>query len=252
MEPQAPDSSTGLKVSMQSYQKQSCHEAHNPACQRRDTEESQGSLSLDPSLTSNATSCLQTQTPLSEDRYISNLASGLDNAVLESMHTATTEFILQWPQFDMLESLRRECVSVFRLEQSRMPLKISSAPVYPYVGLEEIDAILDSFQTNVNFWYPTMSLAQLEVVRELAQSGRITDEGPEACLALLTLALGCACQATKSSVGADQSQLNENDAKNRAATLKLGGIYFEVALKKLHIAQMIVSTPATQCLFFVA
>jgi hypothetical protein len=174
----------------------------------------------------------------------------MQNAVLESMHTSTTESVLQWPHFDVFPSLRENYVSIFQLEQSRPALVMSLASFHPYVAPDEVYMVLDSFQHNVNFWYPTLSQDQLEGVRELLISGRPSEDNTETCLALLTMALGYACQAT---VGLDPGgNLDENEKRRHGSKRRMGDLYFESALKKIYVALMDVSPTATHCLFFAA
>lgn len=174
----------------------------------------------------------------------------MQNAVLESMHTSTTESVLQWPHFDVFPSLRENYVSIFQLEQSRPALITSPTSFHPYVTPDEVDMILDSFQHNVNFWYPTLSQGQLESVREVLISGRMSEDNTETCLALLTMALGYACETT---VGLNLSgDLSVNEKRRHGSKRKMGDLYFESALKKMYAALMDVSPTATHCLFLAA
>lgn len=171
------------------------------------------------------------------------------------MHTSTTESVLQWPHFDVFPSLRNDYVSIFELEQSRTPLKLRSGPttVYPYVTAEQIEATLESFQHNVNFWYPTMSRNQLDKARLMAKmlnAGIPEENSIEACLAHLTMALGCASQTI---AGLASGTLpSEEELMRRAKLREMGDLYFETALKTLHVVHMDVGSTATQCLFFTA
>jgi hypothetical protein len=188
------------------------------------------------------------QTPLSET---TRGGYSFDNAVLDSMHTSTTESILQWPHFDTFPSLRTDHASIFHLEQSRSPLKMRPNAMYPYVGIEDIDSILDSFQHNVNFWYPTMSQSQISRIRSTLESGVPSDDTIEACLTLLTLALGCASQII-AGLRHGGAMLSEDETRKRLLRRNMGDIYFESALKKMHVAHLHVTSEAIQCLFFAA
>ncbi|KAK1757771.1 C6 zinc finger domain-containing protein [Echria macrotheca] len=174
----------------------------------------------------------------------------LENAVLDSMHTSTTESVLNWPHFDVFPSLRHDYVSIFELEQRRPPLRTRPAVMYPYVTAEDVDGVLGSFEHAVNFWYPTMSRAQLDRVRTVVVEGAF-DDSPETCLALLTMALGCASQVI-AGLARGVDMLNEDDKKRRAARKAMGDIYFDSALKRLYVAHTHVSSTATHCLFFAA
>lgn len=176
--------------------------------------------------------------------------SGLDNAVLDSMHTSTTEAVLQWPHFDQYPSLRADYMPIFHLEQTRPDLNLTTSTIYPYVTQEDIASILDAFQYNVNFWYPTVSQGQLRAVHNSMMSGDPTDNSIESCLSLLIMALGCASQVT-----ANLPQggiLNEDESRYRASRRKIGDKYFEGALKKLHVAHLTVSSTSAQCMLFTA
>lgn len=185
--------------------------------------------------------------------------SSFDNAVLDSMHTSTTESILQWPHFDAFPSLRAGHVPIFHLERSRPALLLltRSGVACPMAGPSEVDAMLVAFQTGVNFWYPTMSQAQVERVRAAASldAGILwgDEDSVEACLALLTLALGCAGQAARGRPGSGDAEAEgEGEVRWRLLRRRVGDMYFENALKKMHVAHLHVTSEAIQCLFFAA
>ncbi|TEA11550.1 Echinocandin B biosynthetic cluster transcription factor ecdB [Colletotrichum sidae] len=187
------------------------------------------------------------RTPLSETQY----QNSFENAVLDSMHTSTTESVLQWPHFDVFPSVRDGYVSIFHLEQSRPAVKTRSATMYPYVTAEDVDGILDSFENTINFWYPTMSRGQLAQVRGLISDG-IPEEDSSilVCLALLTMALGCAGQVTAAL--APGAALSDEERKRRASRKAVGDMFFDGVLKKLHVVHTNVGSTATHCLFFTA
>ncbi|KAK3355524.1 hypothetical protein B0H65DRAFT_50592 [Neurospora tetraspora] len=123
--------------------------------------------------------------------------NNLENAVLESRRTSTTESILQWPHFDVFPSLRNDYTSIFHLEQSRPRIRTKTAYIHPYMTEEEVDSILGAFEHAVNFWYPTTSRDQLQDARTMITNGNFDDDdGLRVCLALLTMALGCASKVT--------------------------------------------------------
>ncbi|WDK12921.1 C6 zinc finger domain-containing protein, partial [Colletotrichum graminicola] len=186
------------------------------------------------------------RTPLSETQYQNNY----DNAVLDSMHTSTTESVLQWPHFDAYSAMRDGYVSIFHLEQSRQAVKTRSTSMYPYVTSENIEGIIDSFEYTINFWYPTMSRNQLEQVRDLISGGIPEEDSILACLALLTMALGCAGQVTAGLTTG--KALSGEERKRRAAMKAMGDVYFDSVLKKLHVVHTNVGSTATHCLFFTA
>lgn len=177
-------------------------------------------------------------------------ANGLDNAVLDSMHTSTTESVLQWHHFDVFPSLRNDYESIFHLEHSRPTLKLAHSTPFPYLHQEDLSSILESFERNVNFWYPTVSQRQFESIRAILGAGAPADDSEQTCLALLVMALGCASQVTSDMTSAESFSAEET--KRRAARRRMGDIYFEGALKKLYVAHLTLNSTATQCLFFVA
>ena len=177
-------------------------------------------------------------------------ANGLDNAVLDSMHTSTTESVLQWHHFDVFPSLRDDYKSIFHLEHSRSSLKLSSSTPFPYLHHDDLSSILESFEHNVNFWYPTVSQRQLEIIHSILATGAPTDNSVQTCLALLVMALGCASQVTSNLTSAESFSAEET--RRRGTRRHMGDIYFEGALKKLYVAHLTLSSTATQCLFFVA
>mgnify|MGYP004726301551 CR=1 FL=1 len=120
----------------------------------------------------------------------------------------------------------------------------------PYVDAEDIVAILEAFERNVNFWYPSMSQAQLVEIRAILQNGMPAEDTVHSCLCLLTLALGCASQAAEDLRFVSEPDVTEKEKRVRKR--KLGDIYFQLALKKLHVAHLQVDSESTQCLFFTA
>ncbi|KAF5724848.1 nitrogen assimilation transcription factor nirA [Fusarium mundagurra] len=188
------------------------------------------------------------QTPTSQDHREN--VNNLENAVLDSMHTSTTESILQWPHFDVFPLLRHDGDSIFYLEQARPPLAVASNPMYPYVDAEDINSMLEAFERNINFWYPSMSQEQLGNIRATLQTGMPSEDTVHSCLCLLTLALGCASQAAEDLRFTAEPDAAEKDRRLRKR--KLGDIYFQLALKKLHVAHLQVDSQSTQCLFFTA
>ncbi|KAK4231088.1 lactose permease [Podospora fimiseda] len=180
----------------------------------------------------------QHRTPtMTSDSHHQN--GSLDNAVLDSWHTSTTESVLQWPHFDTFPSLRLEySSSFFELEKNRSSLKTRKTGMYPYVSSEEVNIILEGFSQKVNFWYPTVSVKQLERTREIILgNGDEEEETVESCLALLIMALGCA------------SLVVSSEEKGKRA---IGDMYFDAALKRVYVAHMDVSAVGTHCFFFVA
>lgn len=193
------------------------------------------------------------------------------------MHTSTTESVLQWPHFDVFPSLRRGYVTIFHLEQARPAFRTRPASLCwpPYASAHEVDAVLAAFEHGVNFWYPTVSRAQLEAVRRVMLDGGVgssSGSGAEfeagggggggaagetlRCLALLTMALGCASQvigglAEGTGPGAGAA-MDEAEWQRRRARREVGDRYFDCVMSMLHVAHTDISPTATHCLLFVA
>lgn len=199
---------------------------------------------------SSRTSHPHPRTPISETRHDRCGNSGFENAVLDSMHTSTTESVLQWHHFDGFPSLRNDYTPIFQLEQTRPALSMKVATVHPYVTAEDVDSILNSFQRSVNFWYPTMSQSQLDRIRSVLNSGVTSEDSIEASISLLTMALGCANQAT--SALDNNAELSGQEKRWRTSRRQMGDVYFDAALKKAYNAHLTVSSVSAQCLFFVA
>ncbi|KAG5983286.1 hypothetical protein E4U55_000364 [Claviceps digitariae] len=180
------------------------------------------------------------RTPTSGNDTRQDKASSFENAVLDSMHTSTTESVLSWHHFDNFPSLRNDYSSIFQLEQSRPSLAIKQSTIYPYVTSEDVDSILESFEHNVNFWYPTMSRRQIERTRTLIDSGVTPEDNIDACVALLAMALGCASQVTTDMESA--SSVSEQDARRRISRRQMGDVYFDAALKKAYVAHLSVTS----------
>lgn len=193
-----------------------------------------------------ALSATSLDTPLDQAADAAYTRNGVENAVLESMHTSTTEAILQWPHFVDFPSLRSRYVSIFQLEHQRTPIDIGPVALQPYIATDDIDEILSAFERNVNFWYPTLSCDQLQDVRAAIISGSTQTDSIDACLASLVMALGCASQliAGLTFVGS----LPDFERRRRVERRRLGNMYFFSALKKLYVAHTDVSSGAAQCL----
>jgi hypothetical protein len=169
------------------------------------------------------------------------------------MHTSTTESVLQWPHFDVFPSLRHNYVSIFRLEQSRPSFRTRPMSMCPYASAAEIDEVFEAFEHGVNFWYPTVSRAQMKAMRAVMVDSA-DDESDSAdtqrCLALLTMALGCASQVIGGLT--DGVSMSEAEWGWRRARRVVGDRYFDCVMRMLHVAHTDVSPAATHCLLFVA
>ncbi|KAG6000625.1 hypothetical protein E4U21_005277 [Claviceps maximensis] len=176
------------------------------------------------------------RTPTGVNDVRQDKASSFENAVLDSMHTSTTESVLSWHHFDNFPSLRNDYSSIFQLEQSRSSLPIKQSILYPYVTSVDVDSILESFEYNVNFWYPTMSRRQVEQTRNLINKGVTPEDNIDVCVALLTMALGCASQVTSDME--DASSVSQQDARRRTSRRQMGDVYFNAALRMAYVAHL--------------
>lgn len=184
--------------------------------------------------------------------------NSLENAVLDSMHTSTTESILQWPHLDAFPSLRQGYVPIFRLEQRRPPLRARATSMLPCVAPDDVDGVLSAFQAAVNFWYPTTSLEQVERCRKVLVAAAADDDPPadesraddgvDACLAYVVMALGCASQVVGGLTG---EPLSDDEMRFRRARRRMGDLFFDNVLKRLHVVHAVVGSTATHCLFLV-
>jgi hypothetical protein len=181
-----------------------------------------------------------------------NPGLNLENAVLDSMHTSTTESVLQWPHFDVFPSLRTDYITIFHLEQSRPAFRTRPMSMCPYVSPQEVDAVFSAFEHGINFWYPTVSHAQLRGLRAAILNSSDRDEGDETqrCLAMLTMALGCASQAIGGLT--EGAAMGDGELERRRARREVGDRYFDCVMRMLHVAHTDVSPAATHCLLFVA
>ncbi|OQV10827.1 Fungal Zn2-Cys6 binuclear cluster domain-containing protein isoform 8 [Cladophialophora immunda] len=173
----------------------------------------------------------------------------VQNASLSPLHISTTENILAWPHFDCYPLLREaERVSIFNLEQGRAPSAgMELSPVLPFISIGEIEAITMAFEQNINFWYPTMSKGMLDQLKDKLSTGRLSNDC-NSCLALLVMALSCACEFTVSTLRDDL----EGDTNSLPRRKKMGEMYFDCAMNRMHIPHQEVSRAALHCLLFTA
>lgn len=179
-----------------------------------------------------------------------NWLHNLQNASLSRLHTSSTESILDWPHFDSYAEIRhRQNVSIFNLEQAR-PLMSGKwqSPILPFVDATEINRIIDAFQENINFWYPTMAKSIIEPLKVKLSTGQLGNDC-DSCLALLLMALGCACEATTSALQEDSDPTRLDFQSQRR---RMGDMYFDSAVSRMHIAYQEVSRSALHCLLFTA
>jgi hypothetical protein len=174
----------------------------------------------------------------------------MQNAILAPFHTSATESILKWPNFDAYPSLRfQEDTSIFHLEHLRLPIPEKPAIMYPYVSNDVVGCIIDAFQRNINFWYPTMSEDKRIDLEAKIVAGNL-DQSCHSCLALLLMALGCACDSIATVFIGDEVDLEDSDYQRQRRAM--GEMYFDGAMKRLHFAHVEICVEAAQCLLFVA
>lgn len=178
-----------------------------------------------------------------------NWLDNVQNASLSRLHVSTTENILAWPQFDRYPTLRESArVSIFNLEQGRTPLAgREPSHMLPFVSVDEIERITTAFEQNINFWYPTMSKGMLDQVKDKLSTGRLSNDC-DSCLAFLVMALGCACETTTFACQDD----SEEDTQSQPQRKRLGDVYFDCAMNRMHIPLQEVSRSALHCLLFTA
>jgi hypothetical protein len=103
---------------------------------------------------------------------------------------------------------------------------------------------------NVNFWYPTVSKATLQILFEKMQNG-FTGNSCEDCAALLVLALGAASELIKV-VHSSGERRNFESRQHQSELMAMAAVCFDEAMKLLTVAHMEISTISTQCVFLAA
>lgn len=125
--------------------------------------------------------------------------------------------------------------------------------MYPYLSAVDLDSILDAFQRAVNFWYPVLSLSQLENTRSLVSQGLLESTDLVAsCCAQLVMALGCAGEVVSGLCHSEDSVASLEEVEFRRARKAMGDLYFDGALKVMHVVHSEMSCAAVQSLFFAA
>jgi hypothetical protein len=173
----------------------------------------------------------------------------MDNAVMSASHTSNTELVLQWPHFEPFPALRLQLgESMFRLENHRTEIPQRQLG-HPYSSEEDMETILTSFRRVINFSYPVMSVLRLAQLETKLSSGDL-DDSSTSCLALLTMALGCAGEVMKGMLEADHQLPAEFPQSPRFQSL--GHVYFDAAVKKIHHAYAYTNIEAAHCLLSAA
>jgi hypothetical protein len=173
----------------------------------------------------------------------------MDNAVISTSHTSNTELVLQWPHFEAFPALRLQPgQSIYSLENRRVD---TLQPETSQLDLSEqdLDIFMGSFLRTINFPYPVMSISRLALLKEKLNPNEL-DDSTASCLALLTMALGCAGEAMNGMLEADHQPVVKYPQPSRSQSL--GHIYFHMALKRIHHAYTCINTEAAQCLLLAA
>lgn len=84
-------------------------------------------------------------------------------------------------------------------------------------------------------------------LRREVMSG-VIDESTRSCLAFLVIALGCAGELICTFAENENPDSESLDLQNQRRTMS--ELYFDIAFKKVHLAQAECSVEAAQCLFF--
>ncbi|KAK2778028.1 hypothetical protein FQN52_002933 [Onygenales sp. PD_12] len=202
-----------------------------------------------PSATDVDSSPLATMSSTTTDNTRGQIVPTLNisNAILSPFHASTTESILAWPHFDNFPSLREgHNFSVFHLENSRQPLPIRSSIMQPYTSRHDIENLAQSFGSNINFWYPTMTQNKIRQLQQRIVAGNL-DDTVQSCLALLVMALGAASDRISFHVA--NREPNSHETENQSQQKILSELYFDSALKKIFMAQVECTIDAVHCLF---
>ncbi|KAF9888815.1 hypothetical protein FE257_008184 [Aspergillus nanangensis] len=192
-----------------------------------------------------STSPMSTARPTSQDKHYhprgSTIKDLTESAILSSGHLSSTESLLKWPVFVDHPSIIEETASPFlSLEYGRPPFSNKRYAIFPSVSMSEVKSMVSTFQQTYNFWCPTMSFDDLNLLQSRISHDNL-EPSCQSCLALLVMALGC--------VGA--SVMDEDISINESQRLKeQGAVWFNAAMKMLHLAQLEMSVEACQCLLF--
>ncbi|KAF9883445.1 hypothetical protein FE257_003443 [Aspergillus nanangensis] len=152
-------------------------------------------------------------------------------STMPKVHTTPALHLLQWPLIRELVAGPYDPHTLLQLEMAREPLRMS-APVG--IDLSNATTYIQAFFERVNVWYACVNPYTWERYHETAVSNGF-QEGPESCVALLVLALGCA-----SHCGSISSLPPERDAP--------GLLYFMAAWNLLPSVMMRNSVLAAQCI----
>ncbi|RAL64640.1 hypothetical protein DID88_001673 [Monilinia fructigena] len=131
-----------------------------------------------------------------------------------------------------------------------MPITSRLSTLNPYIVSSELDHIVESFQTNVNFWYPIMSNNKRNQLRKHILLRKLEQPTTLSVLALLMIALGCASQSVANI--AVPRDLTPDEIDYYKGRKLMADVFFDEVLRKLYIPHTEMSSNAVHCLFYTA
>ncbi|KAL4877922.1 hypothetical protein BJY04DRAFT_121981 [Aspergillus karnatakaensis] len=111
-------------------------------------------------------------------------------STMPKVHTTPALNLLNWPLIKDLIARPYDPQTLLQLEMAREPLKMTTPVAFE---LSHAPAYIDSFFERVNVWYACVNPYTWPRYYNIAASLNFR-EGPESCVVLLVLALGCATQ----------------------------------------------------------
>ncbi|KAL2070835.1 hypothetical protein VTL71DRAFT_13861 [Oculimacula yallundae] len=184
----------------------------------------------------------------------SNDFAKVANATIPSTHISATENLLSSNIAAPYTSLGAQFRPIFQLESRSPALPFQPRSIRPVFTVSEAESLLTSFQTNVNFWYPTMSRPTLQNLFERVRNGFV-ENTCEDCAALLVMALGAASELVNlvhGSIDGEGKNQGFEGRQQQSELMTMASVCFDEAMKLLNVAYMEVSTIATQCVFLAA
>jgi hypothetical protein len=169
---------------------------------------------------------------------------------MPSTHISATQDLLSGSFAAPFPSLRAQFHPIFLLESQCPPILLQPRSIRPVFTTDEAERLLASYLRNVNFWYPTVSKATLQILFEKVRNG-FMENTCEDCAALLVMALGAASELIHV-VYSQTGSLGFESRQQQSELLTMASVCFDEAMKLLTVAYMEVSTIATQCVFLAA
>lgn len=112
-------------------------------------------------------------------------------STMPKIHTTPALHLLQWPMIRDLVSRPYDPQVLLQLEMNREPLKLTGSP---HPDLSNVHLYVQAFFERVNVWYAVVNPYTWRSYYRTAASYGFVD-GPESCIVLLVLALGCAANS---------------------------------------------------------